>query len=34
MLNDRAVCLLIDEPTVIISRLNQLLQMLTAKLAR
>ncbi len=34
MLNDRAVRLLIDEPTVIMSRVDQLLRVVTAKLAR
>lgn len=34
MLNERAVRLLIDEPTVIMSRVDQLLRVVTAKLAR
>ncbi len=34
MLNDRAVRLLIDEPEVVSSRISQLLQVVTAKLAR
>jgi uncharacterized membrane protein YccC len=34
LLNERAVRLLIDEPTVVLRRIDQLLQVVTAKLAR